>query len=66
MQNAEIEDEARSKHIARLDFFKAVRSGVEEVGNPQFWVFHEDEDGDDGDYGDDVDDEEDGDDEEFA
>jgi len=27
----EIEDEARSKHIARLDFFKAVRSGVEEV-----------------------------------
>ena len=61
MQNAEIEDEARSKHIARLDFFKAVRSGVEEVGNPQFGVVHDDEDGDDGD---DV--EEDGDVEEFA
>jgi len=27
----EIEDEARSKHIARLDFFKTVRAAVEEV-----------------------------------
>ena len=49
IQNAEIEDEARSKHIARLDFFKTVRAAVEEVGNPHFWVV--DGDGDeDGDY----------------
>ena len=29
---SEIEDEARSKHIAKLDFFKTVRASVEEVG----------------------------------
>ena len=32
MSFSEIEDEARSKHIAKLDFFKTVRASVEEVG----------------------------------
>ena len=32
MSLSEIEDEARSKHIAKLDFFKTVRASVEEVG----------------------------------
>ena len=36
LQIAEIEEEARSKHIARLDFFKTIRASVEEVDDCHF------------------------------
>ena len=45
IQNAEIEEEARSKHIARLDFFKTIRASVEEVGDPHSLVNYDDDDG---------------------
>ena len=40
MSFSEIEDEARSKHIAKLDFFKTVRASVEEVGLSSLLIFH--------------------------